>query len=81
MAGVAQLVRTPDCDSGSRGFESRHSPHILLKVNKKYNVVAKFCAEMEARVGIEPTYSGFAVHCITTLLPGHKCMNNTNNSN
>ena len=27
---------------------------------------------MEARVGIEPTRSGFAVRGITTLLPGHK---------
>lgn len=26
MAGVAQLVRAPDCGSGSRGFDSRHSP-------------------------------------------------------
>ena len=26
---------------------------------------------MEARVGIEPTRSGFAVRGITTLLPGH----------
>lgn len=30
MAGVAQLVRVPDCDSGCRGFESRHSPHFLF---------------------------------------------------
>ncbi len=29
MAGVAQLVRAPDCDSGSRGFKSHHSPHFL----------------------------------------------------
>ena len=31
MAGVAQVVRAPDCDSGSRGFKSHHSPHFLLK--------------------------------------------------
>ena len=26
MVNVVQLVRTPDCDSGGRGFESRLSP-------------------------------------------------------
>ena len=30
MVGVAQLVRAPDCGSGSRGFKSRHPPHFLL---------------------------------------------------
>ena len=30
MAGVAQLVRAPDCDSGGRGFEPRHSPHLQI---------------------------------------------------
>src|SRR5690606_1419101 len=29
MAGVAQLVRAPDCDSGGHGFESRRSPHFF----------------------------------------------------
>jgi DNA-binding MarR family transcriptional regulator len=29
MAGVAQLVRAPDCGSGGRRFETGHSPHIL----------------------------------------------------
>ncbi len=29
MAGVAQVVRAPDCDSGSRGFKSHHSPHFF----------------------------------------------------
>jgi hypothetical protein len=28
MVGVAQLVRAPDCESGGRGFKSRHPPHI-----------------------------------------------------
>lgn len=28
MAGVAQLVRAPDCDSGGRRFETGHSPHL-----------------------------------------------------
>lgn len=28
MAGVAQLVRAPDCDSGGRRFNSGHSPHL-----------------------------------------------------
>ncbi len=27
VVGVAQLVRAPDCGSGGRGFNSRHSPH------------------------------------------------------
>lgn len=27
LAGVAQLVRAPDCDSGGRRFEPGHSPH------------------------------------------------------
>jgi hypothetical protein len=27
---VVQLVRTPDCDSGGRGFESRLSPRTIL---------------------------------------------------
>ncbi len=26
VVGVAQLVRAPDCGSGGRGFETRHSP-------------------------------------------------------
>ena len=30
MVGVAQLVRAPDCGSGGRGFETRHSPHLLF---------------------------------------------------
>ena len=30
MAGVAQLVRAPDCDSGGRRFNSGHSPHFLF---------------------------------------------------
>ncbi len=29
MAGVAQLVRAPDCDSGGREFKSHHSPQIF----------------------------------------------------
>lgn len=29
MVGVAQLVRAPDCGSGGRGFETRHSPQRL----------------------------------------------------
>ncbi len=28
MVDVVQLVRTSDCDSEGRGFESRHSPII-----------------------------------------------------
>jgi hypothetical protein len=29
LVGIAQLVRAPDCGSGSRGFESHYSPSIL----------------------------------------------------
>ena len=29
MAGIAQLVRAPDCGSGGRGFKSRYSPQAL----------------------------------------------------
>jgi hypothetical protein len=29
MVIVVQLVRTPDCDSGGRGFKSHHSPKSL----------------------------------------------------
>lgn len=41
MAGVAQLVRVPDCDSGCRGFESRHSPQfskIMTRENQEKNM-------------------------------------------
>ncbi len=30
VVGVAQLVRAPDCGSGGRGFETRHSPQRLV---------------------------------------------------
>ena len=29
MVSVAQLVRAPDCGSGGRGFNSRHSPQVF----------------------------------------------------
>lgn len=30
MVGVAQLVRALDCDSGGRGFEPHHPPHLNI---------------------------------------------------
>ena len=33
-AGVAQMVRVPACHAGGRGFEPRHSRH-LLKQNQE----------------------------------------------
>ncbi len=42
MAGVAQLVRAPDCDSGGREFEPRHSPHKKIgSLPKQLNMISK----------------------------------------
>ena len=30
MAGVAQLVRAPDCGPGGREFDSRRPPHLFI---------------------------------------------------
>lgn len=34
MAGVAQLVRAPDCDSGGHRFETGHSPHLNFYIHR-----------------------------------------------
>ena len=38
MVGVAQLVRAPDCGSGGRGFETRHSPQFFQLSLGHYSV-------------------------------------------
>lgn len=40
MAGVAQLVRAPDCDSGGRRFKTGHSPHFLITTIVLYKTIA-----------------------------------------
>jgi hypothetical protein len=45
MVGVAQLVRAPDCGSGGRGFETRHSPHsnlpVVIQITETFNSARK----------------------------------------
>ena len=42
MAGVAQLVRAPDCGSGGRWFKSSHSPHLEIKMSDfKYDALVQ----------------------------------------
>ena len=36
MAGIAQLVRAPDCGSGGRGFKSRYSPQVFYGTKAPY---------------------------------------------
>ena len=44
MVSVVQLVRTPDCGSGGRQFESAHLPHIFIEVNSmKVNLRCPSC--------------------------------------
>jgi len=45
MASVVQLVRTPVCGTGGRGFKSHHSPHLFpepeinLIAEKQYRLI------------------------------------------
>ena len=36
MVIVVQLVRTPDCDSGGRGFEPHHSPQTKAFIHEGF---------------------------------------------
>lgn len=36
MVNIAQLVRVPDCDSGSREFKSRYSPQMINILSRYY---------------------------------------------
>ena len=40
MAGVAQLVRAPDCGPGGREFDSRRPPHQFLELGCRQVVKA-----------------------------------------
>lgn len=42
MVNVVQLVRTPDCDSGGRGFESRLSPKMKPSKKRAFLFLKKF---------------------------------------
>jgi putative endonuclease len=42
---VVQLVRTPDCDSGGRGFEPHHSPQAFIQ---KAFFMGFFCYILES---------------------------------
>ena len=43
MAGVAQLVRAPGCDSGGRGFDPRRLPHLPLSLVLEPLQIKAFC--------------------------------------
>ena len=49
MAGVAQLVRAPDCGSGGRRFKTGHSPHIFLMA---YLCLNALCAATSDSINI-----------------------------
>ena len=42
MAGIVQLVRTPDCDSGGRRFKSGYSPHFEVFLKKPLSGLFSF---------------------------------------
>ena len=39
MVPVVQLVRTPGCDSGGRGFETLRAPHFEKKLKNVLNII------------------------------------------
>lgn len=52
-------------------FERRNQPlkTIIKFARTQFRRIERFY--FEARMGLEPTYNGFANHCLTTWLPRH----------
>jgi putative endonuclease len=48
MVGVVQLVRTPDCDSGGRGFEPHHLPKEVEARHRAFFMAGFFCYVLES---------------------------------
>jgi VIT1/CCC1 family predicted Fe2+/Mn2+ transporter len=58
-ADVAQLVRAPVCGTGGRGFNSHHSPHVIM--NEEQN---KFVLQT-----VQPGLAGLMDGSVSTLAP------------
>lgn len=65
MVCVAQMVRAPDCDSGGRGFEPRHSPHQknTFFPNQKNGVIVQLEERLPCKQEVEgSTPSGSTIY-------------------